>query len=46
VIITHESDCDSYDGEVGEISVDETGSDTSTSEAEIIDFYSDSSVDI
>jgi hypothetical protein len=35
---------DSYDSEVGDISVDETGSDTSVSEVETTDSYSDSSV--
>jgi hypothetical protein len=35
VTVEHESDCDSYDGEVEDISVDKSGSDTSTSEAEI-----------
>jgi hypothetical protein len=33
----YESDCDIYDGEVDDISVDESGSESSTSEVEIID---------
>jgi hypothetical protein len=46
VIIEHECDCDSYGGEVEDISDDESGSDTSVSEAKITDSDSDSSVDI
>jgi hypothetical protein len=41
----HESNCDSYDGKVEDISVGESGSDT-LSEVEITDSDSDSSVDI
>jgi hypothetical protein len=40
----HKSNCDSYDDEVEDISVDESSTDTSMSEVEITD--SDSSVDI
>jgi hypothetical protein len=43
----HESNCDSNDGEVEDVSVAESGSDgISTSEVEITDSESDSSVDI
>jgi hypothetical protein len=41
----HKSNFDSYDGEVEDISVDESRNDTSTTEAELTDSDSDSSVD-
>jgi hypothetical protein len=46
MIKEHKRDCHSYDGEVEDISVDESGSDTSISEVEITDSDSDSSVDM
>jgi sporulation protein YlmC with PRC-barrel domain len=42
----HESNSDSYVGEVEDISVDESSSDTSTSEVEITDSDLGSSTDI
>jgi hypothetical protein len=42
----YKSDYDSYDGEVEDIIVDESRSDTFMSEVEIADSDSDSSVDI
>jgi hypothetical protein len=42
----HKSDCDSYDGEVEDISVDEYRSNTSMSKGEVTDSESDSSVDM
>jgi hypothetical protein len=44
--MVHHSDCDSYGGEVHDISADEPRSDTSTSEVEITNSDSESSVDI
>jgi hypothetical protein len=41
----HESNCDSYDGKVEDISVDESGNNTFMSEVEITDSDSDSSID-
>jgi hypothetical protein len=46
VIKEQESDCDSYDGEVEDISVYEFRSDTSMSEIDITDSNSHSSIDI
>jgi hypothetical protein len=42
----HERNCDSYDGEVEDISVDESRHDTSMSEVEITDSEPDSSFGI
>jgi hypothetical protein len=42
----HESNSDNYDGEVNDISVDESGSDTSMSDVVVEVSGSDSSVDI
>jgi hypothetical protein len=42
----HERNCDSYSGEVEDISVDEPRRDASTSEVKITDSDSDNSVDI
>jgi hypothetical protein len=42
----HESDCNSYNGEVEDISVEKSWSDIYTSEAEITDSDSDTSVHI
>jgi hypothetical protein len=41
----HKSSCDSYDGEAEDISVDDSGNDTFTSEAKITDSDSNGSVD-
>jgi hypothetical protein len=46
LITEHESDSDSYDGKVEDISVDESSSNTSMSEAEITDTDLATSVDI
>jgi hypothetical protein len=42
----HISDCDSYDGEVEDISAEQSRSNTYMSETEITDSDSDSSADI
>jgi hypothetical protein len=46
VVMAHKNYYDSYGGEVGDISADKPGSDTSMSQVEITDTDLDSSVDI